>query len=204
MPLLAAFPVVILHGLGERVWTLTLFLSYLRWYGFNNVVAPHWPANSCTLDQCLDSLDATLSQSLNKSEPIFVVGNSMGGVMALHLHNRGWQIEKAIAIAAPLHGAWMFRWLESMLPHTLFAYFDRPGYAYLRGEQSFAEPPHAYRTLSFGPGFDSHVFESEAIVNASRHTRFVLGTHFSICFDPRVWTAIAQELVDVPSVKTEL
>lgn len=187
-------PVVVLHGLGERVWTMSLFLWFLRWMGFSNVVTPHWPANTCELDVCLDSIDATLQQHIKKKTPIFVIGNSIGGVMAMHLHTRGWKIKKAIAVAAPLNGAGIFRWLEDTLPDSLFAPFYQPGYAYLRRTEKMAIPPHPYRTLSFGPGFDGNVFEADVVLDNKNHTAFLLGTHFSLVMDPRVWLWIKQEI----------
>jgi len=189
-----AAPIVVLHGLGERVWTMSLFLAYLGSCGFDNVIAPHWPANSCVLDECLDSIDISLQQHINKSTPIVVIGNSMGGVMAMHLHSRGWTIKKAIAVAAPLNGAGMFRLLEDNLPSSLFNVFYQPGYAYLRRTDKLAEPPHPYCTVSFGPGFDGNVFESDTILNAKNHTGFFLGTHFSLVMDPMVWQWIVKEI----------
>jgi len=192
---MANVPVVVLHGLGERVWTMSLFLTFLQTCEFN-VIAPHWPANSCTLDECLDAIDASLQRQLKKRTPIIVIGNSMGGVMAMHLHQRGWKIKKAIAVAAPLNGATLFRWLESTTPSSLFDVFYQPGHDYLRRTKKLAIPPHPFRTLSFGPGFDGQVTDADAILNEQNHTRFVLGTHFSLVCDPRVWFWIKREITE--------
>lgn len=187
-------PVVVLHGLGERARTLSLFIWFLQWIGFNTVVTPHWPANTCELDVCLDALDASLQQHIKKKTPIFVIGNSMGGVMAMHLHTRGWTIKKAIAVAAPLNGAGIFRWLESIAPTSLFDIFYQPGHAYLRRTEKLPAPPHPYHTLSFGPGFDGNVFEADTVVDNKQHTKFLVGTHFSLAVDPRVWMWIKEQI----------
>lgn len=188
-------PIVVLHGLGDRVWTMTAFLTYLNWCGFDNVIAPRWPANKGTLEECLDSIETSLQRvQINKTTPIIVIGNSMGGVMAMHLHTRGFKIKKAIAVASPLNGALVFRTLEDIAPKSLFNIFYQPGHAYLRRTDKLAEPPHPYRTISFGLGFDGQVFESDIKLDEKYHTRFRFGTHYSLVMDPRVWQWIRQEI----------
>jgi pimeloyl-ACP methyl ester carboxylesterase len=179
-------PVFVLHGLGERTWTMSPFVWFLNAQGWSTVYTPHWPANTCLLEECLDALDKEMQLYANKSEPIMIVGNSMGGVMAYHLHTRGWNILVSYSVAAPIKGSGLYRILKSSLPSAVFNFFHRPGHDYLERTEQPPAPPHPWFTLGFhlGVEFDLHVFLSD-MPNANHAS--TLGTHFSLAYDPFVW-----------------
>jgi pimeloyl-ACP methyl ester carboxylesterase len=179
-------PVFILHGLGERTWTLSAFVWFLNAKGWDRVYTPHWPANTCLLEDCLDALDKEMQSYANKSEPILVIGNSMGGVMAYHLHTRDWNILASYSVAAPIKGSKLYSLLKANLPSWIFQYFNQAGHAYLERTEQPPPPPHPWFTVGFhlGVGFDGHVFLSD-MPNTSHVS--VLGSHFSLIHDPIVW-----------------
>lgn len=179
-------PIFVLHGLGERTWTMSLFVWFLHVQGWPKVYVPHWPANTCLLEECLDALDKEMQLYANKSKPIMIVGNSMGGVMAYHLHTRGWNILVSYSVAAPIKGSKLYRILKSTLPSGVVNFFHQPGHDYLERTEQPPEPPHPWFTLGFhlGVEFDLHVFLSD--MPDVNHDS-MLGTHFSLAYDPFVW-----------------
>jgi pimeloyl-ACP methyl ester carboxylesterase len=186
-------PVFILHGLGERTWTLSLFVWYLKLNNWPRVYTPHWPANTCLLEDCLDALDREMQTYANKSEPIMVIGNSMGGVMAYHLHTRDWNILVSVSVASPIKGSKLYKDLKSNLPSVIFNYFHQPGHLYLERTEQPPAPPHPWFTLGlyFGREFDLHVFLSDMpSVNRTK----MWGTHFSLIYDPFVWDYLERGL----------
>lgn len=179
-------PVFVLHGLGERTWTMSPFVWFLNAQGWSRVYTPHWPANTCLLEECLDALDKEMQLYANKSEPIMVIGNSMGGVMAYHLHTRGWNILVSYSVAAPIKGSRLYRMLKSTVPSVVFDFFHQPGHDYLERTEQPPAPSHPWFTLGFHLGieFDLHVFLSD--MPSTNHDSMP-GTHFSLAYDPFVW-----------------
>ena len=181
-------PVFLLHGLGERTWTMQLFVTFLHIRGWTNVYTPHWPANTCQLEDCLDALDKEMQLYANKSQPILVVGNSMGGVMAHHLHTRNWNILVSYSIAAPLKGAQLYRHLKKILPTMIFDFFHQPGHDYLERTEAPPNPPHTWYTVSFNTlyDFDGQVHLLDTLIYKRQHITMT-GFHFSLALDPAVW-----------------
>lgn len=192
-PLRSSTPVFVLHGLGERTWTMGLFVSALNIWRWDNVYTPHWPANTCLLDDCLDALDLEMQRYANKSEPIFVIGNSMGGVMAYHLHTRNWNIIASYSIASPIKGSELYRTLKEYLPSNVFEYFRQPGHLYLERTDQPPEPPHPWHIIgyNFFFGFDGNVFLSDM---PEKNRTVIIGTHYSLSMDPVSWSYISHSM----------
>jgi pimeloyl-ACP methyl ester carboxylesterase len=188
-------PIILLHGLGERTWTMGLFVWYLNFCGWDRVYTPHWPANTCRLTECIQIIDKTLPNYISREEPFVVIGNSMGGVMANYLHTCDWNITASISVASPLNGARLYRFWEYYIPLTLFNIFHLPGYDYLRLDSPALAPPHPYHTFSFSflGKFDGNVFGSDAKIDDKHHTSLD-GMHWSLGIDPFAMYYIAQQV----------
>ena len=192
-------PVFLLHGLGERPWTLILLSQYLNWCGFKNVHRPHYPVNKLSLDESLDYLDTFMQYYTSKGNPVILIGVSMGGVLANNLHHKGWQVEKAIYVGSPLNGAKLMRQIESTLPATFVTPFLQNGHEYLRTPQHAEEPPHPFHTISMGWGFsefDGSVYREDAVLDERRHTHVAWTIHNSISFDPRLFMLVHKLLTE--------
>lgn len=187
-------PVFVLHGLGERTWTMSGFVWFLRLAGWARVYTPHWPANTCLLEDCLDALDLEMQRYANKSEPIFVIGNSMGGVMAYHLHTRNWNITASYSVAAPIKGSKLYRKLKQYLPSVVFNYFRQPGQLYLERCEEPPAPPHPWFTIGYYCifDFDGNVYLSDM---PEKNRVSVPGIHYSLAIDPTSWIRLSNAMM---------
>lgn len=202
--MLPVLTVVLLHGLGERTWTLGLFEAYIRMDGLFTVHTPHWPANNCQMpDECMPLLSAELKRTLDPAQPIVVVGNSMGGVAAYYLPAYGWNVDKAFYVAAPLHGSLLLRETLERIANTSW---EAAGhwlahrsvgagpFDYLSRYWDLYPPRHSYWTVSpVLPGFqefDGHVFRSDTVLEEGHALTLNAGSHFSLLYDCRLWNMI--------------
>lgn len=202
--MLPVLTVVLLHGLGERTWTLDFFAAYIRMDGLIKVHTPNWPANSCRMpDECLPLLSKEMKRTLDPAQPIVVVGNSMGGVAAYYLPEYGWNVDKAFYVAAPLHGSLLLR---ETLERTANTSWEAAGswlarhsvgagpFKYLSRYWDLYPPWHSYWTVSpVLPGFDEfdgHVFRSDTVLEESHALTVYQGSHFSLLYDCRLWNMI--------------
>ena len=194
-------PVVLLHGLGERPWQLLLLHWFLLAKGFQTVIRPKYRVNDVCADEALDLLDQQLQTLVDKTKPIYVVGQSMGGVMAHRLHEKGWHIVKSISIGSPLHGAKILNILEARLPAWLANNLHRKAYDTLKMPKRLTPPPHPYHTFSmslpFLKNFDGCVFRRETVFDESNHTHLSFHTHQFVVTNPRLWWNIWQQLQNV-------
>lgn len=196
-PEFSHIPVFVLHGLGERTDTLQGFVAYLKHCGWKNVYTPRWPANTCHLEDCLNALDLAMQQNASKTEPILVIGNSMGGIMAYHLHMRNWTIAASYSVASPLKGSYFYRNLKLILPSVIWEFFHQSGHDYLNRKDMPLPPPHPWFTVGFDlvDGFDGqvHLLDMLDSTDTLNHTTLV-GHHFSLALEPRIWRHFALTL----------
>lgn len=203
--MLQTIPIVILHGLGERTWTMALFILWLQGHGYNNIHTPHWPANSCEMpDTCIPALVDSLQKEVGKNESIILIGNSMGGVAATFLENEGWKVETMILVAAPVHGASSMPSAEIMCYVTwqwakgkscVGAEYEGP-YKYLSNLEKRNPPNSTYWTItpSVYQGFDGNVHREDAVFEESRNID-MFSHHFALAMDPRMWYTVTS-LID--------
>lgn len=202
--MLPVLTVVLLHGLGERTWTLGAFEWYMQLTGIITVHKPYWPANSCLMpDECLPLLSAEMKRTLDPSNPIVVVGNSMGGVAAYYLPAYGWNVDKAFYVGAPLHGSKLLRdsleWFSNSsleragnwLAHQAVG---KGPFEYLASYHDLYPPRHSYWTISpilpFSRDFDGHVYSSDSILEKSHSLVVPYASHFSLLYECRIWNMI--------------
>jgi len=189
-------PIIILHGLGNRAWTLILLEYYLNWHGYSNVYRPQYDADK---DPNLAASDVSklLIEHFkgNKNQSFVVIGNSMGGLVAFSLSQFGWKIELAVTINSPLNGSTMLRNLDSMLPTPLMNLCggNTPTYNYLKRLAVNGIPPHPYKTIGMNLPFLSHdsmVYETDAVIEREHHHAIGWGSHHTVIIDPRVYFRI--------------
>jgi len=191
-------PVVLLHGLGEKPWQLLLMHRFFDMMGVQTVVRPKYRVNDVSADEALELLDAQLQKLVEKRNPIVVVGQSMGGVMAHRLHEKGWRVAKSISIGSPLHGANLLNILESKLPTWIATSLHKKAYDTLKLPQTLDPPPHPYHTISmalpFSTNFDGCVFVHETLFDRQHHTHMPFASHQFVVANPRLWTLIWRKL----------
>lgn len=203
-------PILLLHGLGGRVWTMALFVSFLSQLGFTNVYTPQWPSVTCDMPgECINALAPQLDSWLNGSRDtsFVVIGNSMGGVLAYHLPRWGYNISKAFYVAAPLNGSRAVQWMNRQASFGQLVAEQAVGegsWFYLSQNHYLAPPDHTYWTmtrslLDLGDDyrFDGHVFHKEAVIESDRDVHGS-GSHFDLAINPFFWSQIAIRLHDPP------
>jgi pimeloyl-ACP methyl ester carboxylesterase len=76
-------PIIILHGLGNRAWTLILLEYFLNWHGYSNVYRPQYNADT-TPERAAAEVTTFLTEYFkgDRNQSFVVIGNSMGGLVA--------------------------------------------------------------------------------------------------------------------------
>lgn len=191
-------PIVMLHGLGGKPITLLPTEWMLRFhYGYSNVFRPTYPVDVFrNLERGLDVLDLILLEmGLDKETPLVVIGQSMGGVYANKLHERGWQVLLSITIGSPLNGARLLTQLEPMLPEVIKRVLHKPPYDHLKQMLPASAPPHPYKTITLGwalSDFDGCVYKSDAMIDPAHNTHLAFADHRTIFANPRLGYTLAQ------------
>lgn len=189
--------VFLLHGLGGRSWSLRPLELYLQYNGYSNAQRIDYPVDVLGLDECLDHVSKELAKCVSKQDPIVLIGQSMGGVVANNMHKRGWNIVFAIYIGSPLHGANLLNQLEAVLPATIKDFFYKKPYGFLKDKEREEKPPHPFHTISMGwffSDFDGCVYRSEATLDDEHHTHLAWADHRSIFANPRLGMLICSLL----------
>lgn len=189
-------PIVILHGLGGRSWTCLPLEWSLRCSGYQNVHRPSYPADHFSdIEKGLAALDTImLKLGLDKEQPIVVIGQSMGGVYANRLHERGWNILLGIYIGSPMNGAALLPMLERTLPLCVQDLFKKPPYEYLKQQIPASKPPHPFKTITPGwawSSFDGCVFASDTIIEQEHNTHLAFMDHRTGFANPRLWLTVS-------------
>ena len=193
-------PIVILHGLGNRAWTLTGLELYLTWHGYTDVYRPQYNADQ-TPEKAIVEVSGLLLRHFkgDHHRPIVVIGNSMGGVVAFALHACGWKIELAIAVNSPLNGSTLLRDLDAVLPKWLMDVCggNSPTCMELKRRIWNGIPPHPYKTIGMALPFmnsDGLVYSKDATIEPEHHRALGWGSHHTVVADPRVYLEILRIL----------
>lgn len=197
-------PIVMLHGLGERPYSLAPLKYWLRYVGgYTNIHIPKYQVADIHYDEAFDRLDKLLEEILDKEndEPIFI-GQSMGGVMANNLHKRGWKIFKSITIGSPLHGARYLNLLDSILPTRVRNYLYQDSYEYLMKKGRDEEPPHDHHAITMSlpfTSFDGCVHMDEGVLDSEKHTHISWSNHWAVFYGPRLMMIVLRLIRDTHS-----
>ena len=189
--------VFLIHGLGPQVMT-TSSLMPLEWYlnknGYTRTHRVEYPVNELDLNEMLDYVDDEMVKHADRdTDEVILIGQSMGGVVANNLHQKGWDVKYAIYIGSPLHGAKLLNTLDSILPTTIRDYFFKKPYGYLMSKERDEIPPHDYHAITMswpGTSFDGCVYQDEAMLEKDKHTHLRWADHRTIFFNPRLWITV--------------
>lgn len=194
-------PVILLRGLGVTPLTLWPLEQYLRACGWTRTYRVAYPVNQHRLDVLVEVVDRLLQHlvptSKSKSEPIVVIGQSMGGLIAVRLHTKGWTVHQAITIGSPLHGARLLRQLGSVMPRRIRNALYKVPYQDLMTKSKEPRPPHPVHTVSMGwacSRFDGCVYRDETCLDPDYHTHLAWADHRVVFVDPRLWRLVARVL----------
>lgn len=188
--------IVILHGLGNRAWTLIGLEWLLNWNGYTDVFRPQYDANVHPDTACM-----MLSKQLidhfkgDHNRPFVVIGNSMGGVVGANLHRFRWNIELLITVNSPLNGSTLLRELDATLPGKLMELCggNTPTCEYLKHLTMNGIPPHPYKTIGMTfpfTSFDGLVFSKDAMIEPEHHRWIGWGSHHTVPLDARIYLEI--------------
>lgn len=210
-------PIFLLHGLGSHPVTLYPLERYLNQKGYTNTYSISYNPDRSDIELSVLEVDRKMLLKADKlNEEIILIGQSMGGVVANHLHKEGWKIKKAIYIGSPLHGAKMTSIVENWVPNFLLNWFKSPAWESLsekskqfqetEDKKTFVEkfePPHDYHTISMGwwnTEWDSRVFKDETMFNPDKHTHLDREDHCLIFMKPRLWELVHKLIDDICNV----
>lgn len=190
--------IFLLHGLGAHTITLLpleLALNYMGWYNTHKI---SYPVDHFSFEHSVDYVYHEITKVV-KDEPVILIGQSMGGVVANALHERGIQVRHAIYIGSPLHGANLLNQLERILPTSIRDFFYKRPYDFLKSKDRALEPPHSYNTISMGwtwSTFDGCVYRNEATLDNSKNHHLAWMDHRTGFANPRLW----KKVIDILAV----
>ena len=175
--------ICLIPGLGSHPSSFAVILAVLA-KRFKNaiIVALDCRTNSVgTTDEMLDIVDCLCCEKFDdKMLPIVFVGQSMGGLAAMNMHKRGWNVQAAIAVASPLNGSQRARTLVNSYVGNLASRLVGPAIQYLAALGKHERPSVSFWTISFGwfnSNDDSKVFAHEATIDPARHTHLTWMDH---------------------------
>ena len=205
--------IVLLHGFGTGPYALWPLSWYLRWkLGKQQaIVIPKYDTSGITsmavlLQRVSGALQAALQAAGLAHARLVVVGQSLGGIAAMNLWSRGWDVRHAVSVGSPLRGA---RFVSTVRVHVpLAAMLMRDAtYTFLETPKEQPEPPHPFHTISCGlfhTPFDGCVHRDEATLDNARHTH-ERNLHHSLGWvTPQlwqsVWAVLQPEFAPTPSL----
>ena len=174
------------------MWPLKRYLEY-RGHGPCHLIT-YDPDSHDNVEAMVNEVDREMRRHANvMTDRVSIVGQSMGGVVANRLHRAGWDIDAAVYIGSPLHGARFINTLEQTVPRALFRWLNKPPYDYLRRASREQPPPHPYRTISMAwpfINFDGCVHRDEATLDTRYHTHLQWADHRTVFANPRLWITV--------------
>jgi pimeloyl-ACP methyl ester carboxylesterase len=191
-------PIFLIHGIGASSITLWPLEKYLNYKGFKNVFKIDYPVNKMTFLDSVNYVDAEIDKLVNKKkDKVILIGQSMGGVISNELHKKGWKIEKAIYIVAPLNGAHLLNKLKNKLPEKIANFMHKAPYDHLMKEEKAVEPPHDYHTIGVSwpfMDFDGCVYKKEMILDKKKHSHLRWLDHRTAFISIRLWMEVYNQL----------
>ena len=191
--------VFLLHGLGARPITLWPLERYLIWKGVKNTHRLWYPVDKMTFEETLEYVDKEMAKYADKEkDTIVLIGQSMGGLVSNNMWKKGWNIDSAVYIGAPLHGARLIEKIESSVPTCVrrclhkSLYKQKP-YDFLRSKQPDDIPPHNYHAITMSwpfTDFDGCVYKDEGMLEPEHHTHLRGADHRTIFANPRLWSTV--------------
>ena len=104
-------PVVLVHGFHDTSLKLQPMAKYLRKNGWTVYTPTVTPGNAAEgLEKLASQLEAYINQHCGKTEPIDLVGYSMGGIVSRYYIQRlggARRVKTFVTISSPHHGTWM-------------------------------------------------------------------------------------------------
>jgi pimeloyl-ACP methyl ester carboxylesterase len=190
-------PIFLIHGIGASSITLWPLEKYLNYKGLKKTFKIDYPVNKMTLLESVNYIDTELNKLANKKDKIILIGQSMGGVISNELHKKGWKIEKAIYVVAPLNGARLLNKLKNILSDKIVNFMHKPPYDHLMKEEQALEPPHDYHTIGVSwpfLNFDGCVYKDETILDENKHSHLRWLDHRTAFVSIRLWMEVYDKL----------
>ena len=192
-----ALQIIILHGLGGTMWSLQPMEAYLNRYGYPNTHILGYPSRELTINESIENIAAQMKDIITEDDEIIVIGQSLGGVIAMNLHKYGFKIKLVIAIVAPLKGARMINNIPQFIQDN---FLPTKAHNELKNMQNTEyDVPHVYKTISTSyplTTFDGCVYVDETYIDPDNHVHISYGDHRTIFVDLRllktVWNMIEE------------
>lgn len=195
--------VSLLHGADGRVWTLwPLLWALMLWAwvrhtilgrpGSTHILCVPYD-NKGTLETAIASAKRSLELRVNlRGNRVTLVGQSLGGNVALALSHALPEVTKVVTIASPLRGARILRTLKTFAPSFLLQCIKRPVYDEIGGTRfRLLIAREGVEVVSVSTGwplltFDGCVHIDEACYDLKSHWHIPCSDHRLIFVDLRL------------------
>jgi pimeloyl-ACP methyl ester carboxylesterase len=196
--------IVLIHGNGTSSIAVYPLKKYLeKCFPNAQIITPTYDTkNIINTDMLLDRVDTELLKyNLDKHNPIIVVGQSLGGIAAMNLDKKGWNIHRAVAVCSPLNGARFIgqlrtnKWVKFIATKIL----ANSTYTYMLKKEKQQIPLFSYRTISFGlfnKKFDGSVYVDESMLEEKYHKHEPHFHHIAAWFTVRLFKSIYKSIID--------
>jgi len=180
--------IILLHPIYGFSSLLLPIKILLKIKGYKNVHIIKYDSNKC-IDKCIDTVHNSMMKKVDlKKDTVIIIGQSFGGVIALELHKKKWNIKKTVSIASPLNGCSILNKIKNTFPKVYETLYVK-SFDDIKSKKSFNPPPHDYTTITASIpllDFDGCLYKDECIIEENRNIHVPYSNHIFILFSPSV------------------
>lgn len=186
--------IILIHGAGHRkivYYSMFPLQKYLKEQGLDSHVISY--DNSKTLDECVTDAYLEIKKIVPENDEVILIGQSLGGVVSIKLHERGMNVVKLITIVSPVRGSWLCNKIKnSILGYS--SMFRTPFHDLaIEYDKEFTKPDidvHSITTSWPGTSFDGCVFIDEGTVDEDTHHHIGWSDHRLLFIDGRLFKKV--------------
>ena len=195
----------LVHGLATSSKTLKPVEYLIKSKGFYNVYNIQYNSTQLRLSDSIQSVHNNILRIINKNDAknSIIIGQSLGGVIAMNLHRKtGFKPRAVVSIASPLQGCRFLKSLKGILPNSVQDHYYKPVYSDLMDmSDNINHPPeHEYYTISTSlpkMEFDGLIHTDETYYDISKHV-FIRGhDHFTLFGSPLMLSVLSHKINEI-------
>lgn len=178
-----------IHGLSSSKFTLYPLMQYLKSKGFENFDMISYDTEQ-EFEECVISVNEKIEA--NYEDPIIVIGQSYGGLIANKLHEHR-NILLGLYIVSPFNGSKTLNKINKLAPY----FTSSISHTYILNKDRELPPPHDYFTYSTSfPLLDSDICVNidDTIIDNVFHRHIPCNIHQTIFLDPRLFKKVYEDI----------
>jgi esterase/lipase len=187
------FKIILVHGIHCNANTLSPFKWTLNKAGYTNVkTITYLNSGKYSLNDSIESANYELNKIVTKKEPIVLVGQSLGGIVAHNMYKYNYNIIGGYYMVTPFNGSRLLQYYFNNNKFIeIYPKYNKQIFTDINELSKYNSLNEIYnfpiRTISGGIfDFDSKIFKDETILDKRYHKHIPFTTHGSVIYSPRV------------------